>query len=122
MMQLQLDKAGLTPEVGSPSSADKIHSLQRSRQADGQMDSQTFLSSHTSSLDTVLEHMTKLNYNESMFENASPELLSLFAYGFELLRAVTSEIAIILRENLSRDEVGMNRYIHIVKCTQSHTQ
>lgn len=33
-------------------------------------------------------------------------MLSLFAYCFELLRAVTAEVAIILRENLSRDEVA----------------
>ena len=119
-MQLQLEKAGITPEIGSPSSADKTHSLQRLRQADSQMDSQTFLSTQTSSLETILEHITKLNYNESMFENASPELLSIFAYSFELLRAVTSEIAIILRENLSRDEVGINQYIHTMNI-HNHT-
>ncbi len=50
--------------------------------------------------------MSTLDCRGSVFEGASPELLSLMAYSFELLRAVTSEIAIILRENLSRDEVA----------------
>ena len=101
MMQLQLEKAGITPHTGpgSPTFLKSEKSMQQPQ------DSMAFLSSHSTSLQTVLDHMSKLEINENMFAHASPELLSVFAYSFELLRAVTSEVEIILRENLSRDEV-----------------
>ena len=112
-MQLKLDSAGLSkPFIHMPttSSVSAYHEIGDT------------LSSHASILPMLFDHLSKLSNdtnNVNVYQNASSELLSVFAYSFELLRAVTGEVAIILRENLSRDEV--DTYIYLYIHTYIHT-
>jgi len=95
--------------------------------------SQKFTALRLGALEKVLAHIAALRGGKSSDgrekpwlasekQKQAPEVFPLFSYSYELLRAVTDEVAALLRENLSRDEADRESLLVRSRSISLHLQ